>query len=245
MQARGLKSAVERELCGACRVIFGPEVDINRDFLFYVAPSGVKSAYRRRALAIHPDRAFGQDDAARRTYTELFVRTNLAYERLMDFLRERDDYVPASRPPSDAGRGEKAEGVKPRPIFPRRRLLLGEFLLYSGAVPWEALARALAWQRRQRPRFGELAVSWDWLTGEEVELVILKKRRGERIGEAAVRLGLLEHFQAKVLSAYQRSRQRQLGAYFVENGYLSDARLEGLISEFMRHNARFGERGFV
>lgn len=222
-------------MCGACRVLFGPDVDINREFLFYVAPSGVKSAYRKMALVFHPDRAFGKDDATRRIYTERFLRTNLAYERMMGFLRERDVLAVPSERPIKTG-----PSSPPPSVLPRRRLFIGQFLLYMGVISWEALSRALARQRKQRPRFGELAVGWDWLSDGEVEFALRKKKRGERIGEAAVRLGMLEPFQTRVLTAYQRSRQTPLGAYFVENGYLSDIRLKELVAEFMSHNARFG-----
>jgi len=41
-------------LFSACRVLFGPQVEITLEFLNYLQESGVKDAYRRRARETHP-----------------------------------------------------------------------------------------------------------------------------------------------------------------------------------------------
>jgi len=44
-----------KELLSACRILFGPDVVINRDFLWYLQQEGAKSAYWSRAKESHPD----------------------------------------------------------------------------------------------------------------------------------------------------------------------------------------------
>ena len=57
----------------------------------------------------------------------------------------------AGRPPRP-----KASGYHYRGALPHRRLLLGEFLFYSGLINWDSLIKAIVWQRRQRTTFQPL-----------------------------------------------------------------------------------------
>jgi len=106
-----------------------------------------------------------------------------------------------------------------------RPLLFGEFLYYSGLIPWKALIEAIVWQQRQRPRFGEVAMRWFHLSNREIDWILSEKKPFERIGEAAVRKSLLNRFQVNTILYYQRSRQRKIGEFFVEKGYLTEDRI--------------------
>lgn len=123
----------EKDLYRACEVIFGSELDLSRDFLEYLQLSGVKSAYRKRALETHPDRCAALADAttasdAVRAADELkngvlFHDVRQAYENLVNYLQAREKGVillPASgfttrRQPTAARRP-----ARPRPEFYRR-----------------------------------------------------------------------------------------------------------------------------
>ncbi|MFH1019868.1 MAG: DnaJ domain-containing protein, partial [Pseudomonadota bacterium] len=82
--------AAEKELFRSCEVIFGPELAISREFLDYLQLSGIKSAYRKRAMETHPDRAALQNDQVQRQHHELFHSVQEAYENLITFLDAKE-----------------------------------------------------------------------------------------------------------------------------------------------------------
>ena len=73
------------ELFQACETIFGPEVNVSIEFLEYLQPIGIKTAYRKRALETHPDRAKVLGSFARDLNTE-FIDVQQAYEKLLLFV---------------------------------------------------------------------------------------------------------------------------------------------------------------
>ncbi|MCK7506238.1 MAG: DnaJ domain-containing protein [Desulfobacterales bacterium] len=73
------------ELFEACETIFGPEVNVSIEFLEYLQPIGIKTAYRKRALETHPDRAKALGSFARDLNTE-FIDVQQAYEKLLLFV---------------------------------------------------------------------------------------------------------------------------------------------------------------
>jgi hypothetical protein len=73
------------ELFEACETIFGPDVNVSIEFLEYLQPIGIKTAYRKRALETHPDRAKALGSFARDLNTE-FIDVQQAYEKLLSFV---------------------------------------------------------------------------------------------------------------------------------------------------------------
>ncbi|MDH5299607.1 MAG: J domain-containing protein [Desulfobulbaceae bacterium] len=98
----------ENKLFHACRVLFGSELAITRDFLEYLQSSGLKTAYRKRALETHPDRvaALGIDDQGHDS--DLFRQVQSAYENLSTYLDAREKGVilmPTATAPNFRGQG--------------------------------------------------------------------------------------------------------------------------------------------
>ena len=83
-------STDEQQLLRSCTVLFGDDLHVSREFLDYLQLSGLKSAYRKRALETHPDRMFGTDRAGRMQAAEHFHSVQHAYEDLLHFLRTRE-----------------------------------------------------------------------------------------------------------------------------------------------------------
>lgn len=84
----------EQDIYRACEVIFGPELDLSSDFLQYLQLSGVKTAYRKRALETHPDRFAALADAAEeQRQGVLFHDVREAYENLVNFLKAREEGI--------------------------------------------------------------------------------------------------------------------------------------------------------
>ncbi|MCD6532589.1 MAG: J domain-containing protein [Deltaproteobacteria bacterium] len=253
----------EKEVFSACRVLFGAQVMLNSDFLAYLQLDGVRSAYRLQAKTTHPDRFPGASLLFLQRQAELFRRVTAAYEILNNFLsvRERGLWSPKRSRTVMSGRrsasgGDVDEKVErrrvrrePRPFsrkiytapsvfdLPQRPLPFGLYLNYRGLISHADLARALVWQRRQRPRMGDLSQSWGRLNEAEVKVILQTRRQGvSRFGEKAVALGFLNQFQVDTMIHFQRSKQRLLGEFFVEEGKFSHSLIEKLVSQLHDHN---------
>lgn len=82
--------AAEQELYRACRIIFGSDLTVSREFLEYIQFSGVKSAFRKKAMETHPDRLTGHDELAIKRSARMFHSVQQAYEKLMQYLEARE-----------------------------------------------------------------------------------------------------------------------------------------------------------
>ncbi len=251
----------EHELFNACRVLFGAELNITRDFLEYLQFSGLKTAYRKRALETHPDRVaiLGGDDDERR-HSDLFRQVQSAYENLSSYLDAREKgviIVPGaaraesrrnhgfSRPARAAGNTTSARGWDIDNLFqgtlPERELRLGHFLYYSGYISWRQIIQALIWQRTQRPRLGEIGRRFGWLDDQDILTVLRSRRTPAPFGRAAIDLGLLTERQVQTLIWRQKSLQRKIGEFFLEEKILAFEELVALIRDQQLHNARVNQ----
>lgn len=232
------------DLYAACRVLFGHELD--PPFLMHLRESGLRKAWRRKALQTHPDRTSGA--TATRDPAGAFIEARRAYGLLLEFLAHRRPVhahgavrPPHQRPAAHRQPNRPAANRRGGPCpadvaLPRRRLLFGEFLYHARAIPYPALIEALVWQRRQRDRFCEIGRRWGLLSDAEVGALLSARRPQERVGKAAQRLRLLTAFQVRTVLAFQRSRQELIGSFFVRRGLLTPERLEGLVCRLEQHN---------
>jgi hypothetical protein len=199
----------------------------------------VREAFRRRALEAHPDRAraLGRSEAS---LAEEFRALFAAYR-----LLSRDGPPPS---PGEAQEEPRRPGRPPqdhvhRAPLPHRTLLFAEYVYYSGRASWRNLVEAVAWQRRQRPALGRIAVEWGHLSEEEVRAILDERRRdgaaGEPFGAYARRKGFLTGGQLLALLGRQRRQQRRIGEFFVESGILREAEVRALDDDLARHNARW------
>lgn len=281
----------EHDLFDACRILFGSELNITRDFLEYLQTSGLKTAYRKRALETHPDRIAAMGISEQQHDTDLFRQVQTAYEELNSYIDARQKGViikPTSNPAerwqypsptrsnsSHAGegnhhRGNRGDGsnfrhkwqskspnwktkAKPGPqkdratwdignrfsgALPERELRLGHFLYYSGIVSWQQIIQALVWQRTNRPRLGELGIRFGWLDNEDILTVLRSRSTQTPFGKTAVNLGLLTRQQLQTLIWRQKSLQRKIGEFFVEEELLAIEELTHLIRLHQQHNAK-------
>jgi len=180
----------------------------------------VREAFRRRALETHPDRAqtLGRSESS---LADEFRRIFEAYQFL-----SREEAPPASRPVAQR----------------QRERAFAEFLYYSGRASWRNLVEAVAWQRRQRPSIGRIAVEWGHLSDDEVREILDRRRRDgaeEPFGEYARRQGFLSGGQLLALLGRQRRLQRRIGQFFVEIGIVGEQEIPALDADLSRHNARW------
>ncbi len=246
---------LDKELNRACRILFGSEVVINRDFLYYIQPAGAASAFRKKAFLTHPDRYCPSDKRSMEINTSLFIETKWAYDQIRKFFKEREkksvSYHRTKRTlHKPQGKTEQKHRKKERQTasgkmnfydgsVPGRKLLFGEFLYYSHVVSWEAFTLAVFLQRKERPRFGDIAKRWRYLTQSGIRTILSKRNIFEPIGEASARMHALSQFQVNTILYYQRLVQKPLGEYFIENGCLSKSMLNRYLQNLNRHNVRF------
>lgn len=225
----------QREIYQACRVIFGPRLVVSPEFLDYMQPAGLKSAFRRRVKETHPD---GGNGSSRE-----FWQVCQAYEALTAFLDRQDRPLSSPLEPSAPVAKARADGSRRRKSsarLPARSLLFGHFLCYSGVIDWQCLGRALIWQRRQRPRLGDLARTRGWLSSEQVRTIAAAVRPGRPFGRSAREKGLLSEGQLRSLLVSQAHAGVKIGRYFVDHGIINEDGLKSLLSRQRLHNARFG-----
>jgi curved DNA-binding protein CbpA len=239
----------ENELLNACRVLFGTEVHLSRDFLFYMQPSGVKSAFRQKAKQIHPDMYASASADEYERQTELFRDVNEAY-KLLDRFSTSDrkrlwtpadretSFTPSSHYPGGHGPAEADEELS----LPQRYLETGLFLYHCGVITYAEMIEALVWQRRQRPVIGDLALRWGWLKDTDIESINRQRGFRGRFGERAIHYGYLTPFQVQVLLRYQQRVQRPFAQFFVEQGILDADEVKRLMRLQARHNSKFSKR---
>ena len=233
----------------ACNILFGPGVVVSMDFLRYLQPSGVKAAFRKKALETHPDRAkiLGLNETQ---MLQQFKDVNDAYKRLYPIVSGASEIITPPPGPErhqtrkyakQAGAGEPpkngTEGIYSGRI-PQRELLLGRFMYYSSTISWDTLISALAWQKRQRPLIGQLAISRGLLTLKEIQAILCKKRQNEKFGQCANRAGYLKWFNIMTLLNKQREYQRLFGDYFIDKNIFGAIDMEQVVKNQHRHNEK-------
>jgi hypothetical protein len=236
----------EKQLLQSCRILFGPETDITPQFLGYLQPAGVKTAYRKLVMETHPDRAYfiGVQEAI---LEERFKEVHRAYEEVAAYINEPERYIltmpsgPRYRP-----RRAAAPASYPRPHFyqshfhqgqiPSRKIFIGQFLYYSGVISLRQMWDAVVWQKMQRPRLGDIARQLRWLNTLEIQHLLRQRQRGELFGELALRTGVLSSYQVLVLRGRQKSLQPRIGNYFIEQGILLPGKLNTLEAALKEHN---------
>lgn len=243
-----MEPATENTLFRACRILFGPETAVSRSFLYCLQPSGVSKAFKKKALETHPDRVILLDEKTKKRCVELFIEADWAREQLMNFCVNRGgDILPlkykrtaANQDPAETNyRRTRRKTRVHLAALPGRRLRFGEFLYYSGSITWGAFIKAIVWQRRQRPRFGDIARRWRYLSDQQMEEVLMGKKFFEPIGRTAVRMKSLSQFQVNTILFHQIFVQKPLGEFFVEHGYLTGEKINQLLGDFKRHNEKF------
>ncbi|MBF0318654.1 MAG: hypothetical protein HQL01_02445 [Nitrospirae bacterium] len=287
----------EIELYDACRVLFGKEVRIDRQFLEYIQPSGVKSAYRKMALATHPDRIAAVGVSLQPGTADFRVVAD-AYEKISKYLKLREggyrlrsnsvntygesiqknnyntrtwqskDTFHSGSAWQNTQKKEAAEVPKfsgkygftqknsftsidsqktstysyqQQKSMPKRKLRIGEYLYYSGIVAWKDLIAAIVWQTKQRQRIGEIAARWGWLTEAKILEIMKSRQRGERLGDALVRLKIITPFQCNMLVWQQQKSQNPIGKYFTAEHIVSENDLSRHLSNLKFHNQNFSK----
>jgi hypothetical protein len=245
------------DLARACQALFGRDGAIDEQFLVSLTNAALKQAYRKRALATHPDRTAGLPERAQVERARLFREASEAYQKLSRYLSLRGGGARSHRivtpaetqfwrtarervwtPSRDGAGGPRIYDPRKAPHWPLRT---GEYLYFSGLVDWRALIAALVWQRHQRETLGEIAARWGWLSETEVLLLLCDRHKGERLGDILMRHRLVSPFQLAMLLRHQTKTQRPLGSYFIEKGLFTEPDLTRYLADLRRHNEAYSD----
>lgn len=215
----------------AYRTLFPASVDCTTEEILNLDLRSLRNAFRRRALATHPDRArhLGQD---RETLTERFREISDSFDRLHSFIEQH------AQEQGKNAKGEIIRGARrhTRGSLPEQEMVLGQYLYHMGRISYRTLLEAVYWQRNGRPRYGSLAFSWKILSARDIQHVMKERRPRERFGECAIRLGLMDRHQHMAILKNQQCSQKPIGEFFVSQGIVSAAELEIILYRLNLHN---------
>lgn len=238
------------EVASALRLLYGDQVMVRPEFLGQIDPVGLKNAFRKRAMELHPDRAkiLGKSSDE---LSERFKDVQTAYEQLRKILdpspEKARDFKKTGRRPGRPSNGWTSTPGRQywQADIPMSRLLLGQYLYYAGLVTFNEMVSAITWQRQQRPNFGKIARTWNYLSSSQIEVIITTRKQGERMGDAALRLGYLSLFQRDSVIGFQKWLQRPIGEYFQKIGILQEKEIVYLIGLLKKHNARVEQMKYL
>lgn len=245
--------AAEKELFRSCEIIFGPELTISREFLDYLQLSGIKSAYRKRAMETHPDRAALENDRVQRQRHDLFHSVQEAYENLTAFLDAKEKGY--CLPPPARQAPAKAQPPRPAPPKPQRpqqakpkpdktyAQTKGGFRntpsqpsvfwdtesLYQGSLPNRRLLLG---------HFLYYSGLINWRT--IIQALIWQRTERPRLGEIGQRFGLL-NAEDVVHILRNRPILQPFGQTAMDLGLLSQPQLQMLVAHQKRLQKKFGE----
>jgi hypothetical protein len=230
MRGKLLEQTINQKTLQACKVLFGSHIHITRDFLCYIRASGVKTAYRKKALETHPDLNIVSEDDFRSVLD--------AYQLLMDIVSAAE-----KEERKNSGESRSSQEFFYSWAIPSRYLLFGQFLYYSGTISLKTLVRAITWQKSQRPAIGQIALKWGYFERETLYTILKQKLPGEKFGDCALRLGIIDEFKRLALIGKQRNLQSLFGSFFVENNIMTSSDVEYNLQQQRKHNLYNTKRG--
>jgi len=244
----------ETDVLNACRALFGPNIELTRQFLLSLQPAVAKSAYRKKAKETHPDLFHGKDPDLQKKQSDLFRTLSDSYVIIEVFFKQRDHVrqlaaqrEARTRPQGkqrtpEAGSPEQRSGSSRFPFYngdiPSYHLEIGRYLYFRGVITYQDLIKALSWQRLQRPVLGDIGLKWGWFDRVSIRSILDFRGQPLLFGERAIHLGIITPFQSKLLLAYQRTKQQRLGTFFVEQGTVDPEEMERLAADLKKHNFR-------
>ncbi|QBH14041.1 hypothetical protein EYB58_14585 [Desulfobacter hydrogenophilus] len=178
-----------------------------------------------------------------------FKTLTQAYERLIAAIKGNGRVlVQQSKPrPPERRPGYRKPAKKPNPYsekdhfysnkgtVPKRKLLIGQYLYYSGYISWNTLIKIIVRQRRDRPPIGQIATNWGLIDSDQLQYILANRKFSEKFGEYAVRNEYFTQRNLLALLYKQKKLQRPIGHYLLKYGFRPDI-LERLVKKQKIHN---------
>lgn len=255
-------ATTEHELHRACEIIFGPELAVTREFLDYLQPAGVKSAYRKRAMETHPDRFAANGSGSQSQDNDLFHAVQGSYEHLLQYLKAREQgfrlpYRAPVRPSAwrttrpSATATQQNQARNPTPPHGHtgfRAQATGATKPKNNGNPFRS--HSSGWNTEQhyhgplpnrRLLLGHFLyysgiASWRMV----VQALVWQRTQRPRLGELGQRFGLLHEEEIRHILR-SKTLFEPFGTSAVAQGYLTEAQLQVLIYQQKRLQRKFGE----
>lgn len=224
---------MEREdrLFEACRVLFGNEIELSKEFFAYIQEKGVTSAFRKRAMEVHPDRVLVSGLSIKRCKEE-FASLQIACEILRQHIAAREIL---SRGRASSPRFSNKFQFQPSRL-PAEKLLFGRFLYRMGIIQWSQLIMALTWQKSGRPKIGELGIKMGYLDRNAVIMILKNSVKSRAFGATAYEMGFLTVEEVRDLLRRQKRQEKKIGQFFIEKSLLNNMQLQELLRQCKQHN---------
>ncbi len=237
-------NTTRRELFRSCEILFGANLAVSNEFLEYLQISGVKSAFRKRAMETHPDRQIAENRLPYQNGAVSFHTVYEAYTRLMGFLEDKESdknfadrpetMVAGTVPPSpahDRPRSSPWTTIKPMDLAGHKRRD-GRFAntetYYNGPLPHRHLL------------FGHFLYFSGLINWRTITKILTWQRIGRpRIGELGHRLGIFDQQDIATILHYKQPGS-PFGETAVGLGMLSKYQLRVLIIQQQQRQKRFG-----
>ena len=243
---------ISSELFQACETIFGPEVNVSIEFLEYLQPIGIKTAYRKRALETHPDRAKALGSFARDLNTE-FIDVQQAYEKLLLFVETNNgstlstlsfndfktQQAPSYKSPEKSSYTSSYQNTRQHKSrqkkshcdqrYTNKRSKSHPDHFYTGSVPKGSLMIG------QFLYYSGL-ISWRTL----IEAICWQRRQRPQIGQIAIAWGLISS-QDVIRILTDRTLNEKFGECALRIGYISNFEQLALVGKQRQLQRPLGE----
>lgn len=242
------------ELFKACSIIFKGS-NINSNFIKSMSMDDLKRHYRETVKNIHPDLYYGNDESEKKRRELMLIELNQAYELITSYIIQQqkvsnnksfsNNTQPfyQSHTKSNSFESTTLNMVSSysqiKNLLPKRKLMFGEFLYYSKAISWEDLVKAIVWQRKQRDRLGEIAMRWGLLKKYEIDVIIKYRQPRELIGQLFLRFKKVNELKLRALIYQQQKEQPKIGTFFEQANILGPEDLDRYEYYFKYHNSFF------
>jgi hypothetical protein len=243
-----LSPSSKQDLLDAYTLLVCPVRKPSIEVLQQLQLSVLKSAYRKKVMETHPDRSKGIGEIESRM-NDGFIEVCQAYHKLKSAISNKtmqtinhptDSPFKKMYPHASVKKNPMAPDHYYKGVFPRRKLLFGQYLYYSKKISWKTLINAIIWQQKQRPPIGQLAIKWGILSSYDIKKILVEriqdKRYKMKFGEYALQKGYISSFEHLALLGKQRRLHRPIGEYFTRKNILRPGELDCLLKGLTSHN---------
>lgn len=248
----------EHELFDSCRVLFGADLQVSRAFLEYLQRPGIKSAYRQKALATHPDILASQESKTKQQNADLFRIVQQAYEHLTTYLDARESgfqfqedakmrrqAAPARPTSKPAPRSQAQTRSSASPTGTRTHREEANTFYRQDSRTTSARHCHRTWRERSIPSrkllFGHYlyyagATNWQTI----IKALVWQRTGRPRLGEIGRRFGWLTD-QDILTILRKRKLSESFGASAVSLGLLTDKQVRLMVFQQSRLQKKIGD----